>query len=132
MPDILEGTQLFMEAAGQNTDGGDFTDDTVRELRYRLLREEFNETMDADLANDLVEYVDGLLDIIVVAHGSLLSFIGKDAATECAAEVTRSNLAKAPGGGVTRDQFGKIQKPADWTPPDIAGVLAKHGYTVDA
>ena len=132
MPDILEGTQLFMAAAGQNTDGGDFTDDDTRFLRYQLLEEEYIETVHADDDDDLVEYVDGNLDLIVVAWGNLLAAIGKDAAVECAAEVTRSNLAKAPGGVVTRNGLGKILKPADWTPPDIAGVLAKHGYEVNA
>lgn len=132
MPDILEGTQLFMTAAGQNTDGGDFTRYATRLLRYRLLKEEWDEYLAADTADDLVEVVDALLDIIVVAQGSLLSFIGKDAAVECAAEVTRSNLTKAPGGAVTRNEHGKIMKPDDWTPPDIASVLAKYGYEVNA
>lgn len=132
MPDILEGTQLFMAAAGQNTDGGDFTRYTTRLLRYRLLEEEWNEYLAADTADDLVEVVDALLDIIVVAQGSLLSFIGKDAAVECAAEVTRSNLSKTVNGVVTRNEHGKILKPDDWTPPDITGVLAKYGYEVNA
>jgi predicted HAD superfamily Cof-like phosphohydrolase len=133
MPDILEGTELFMRSASQSTDGGLFHDDYVRELRRNLLAEEFEETDNADENGDLVEVVDGLLDVIVVAWGSLLSYIGKDAAVECAAEVTRSNLDKAPGGVVIRRQSdNKILKPADWTPPDIAGVLAKYGYTVNA
>lgn len=132
MPDILEGTQLFMEACSQPTDGGMFHDDATRALRMALLAEEVEEWSCAENDDDLVEVVDGLLDIIVVAHGALLSYIGKDAAVECAAEVTRSNLSKAPGGVVTRNEYGKIMKPADWTPPDIAGVLAKHGYVIPA
>jgi hypothetical protein len=34
-------------------------------------------------------------------------------------------MAKAPGGVVLRHPNGKIKKPEDWTPPDIAGVLRR-------
>ncbi|RYF57968.1 MAG: hypothetical protein EOO27_13980 [Comamonadaceae bacterium] len=132
MPDILEGTELFMRSASQSTDGGLFGDYATRLLRYRLLEEEWNETIRADNNDDLVEYVDGHLDMIVVAWGNLLTAIGKDAAVACAAEVTRSNLSKTVNGEVLRDEFGKIMKPPTYSPPDIAGVLAKYGYEVTA
>jgi predicted HAD superfamily Cof-like phosphohydrolase len=133
MPDILEGTELFMRSAAQSTDGGLFHDDATRALRMALLTEEVEEWATAENADDLVEVVDGLLDIIVVAHGTLLSYIGKDAATECAAEVTRSNLDKiGPNGEVVKDANGKTRKREGWTRPDIAGTLAKYGYTVNA
>jgi len=40
------------------------------------------------------------------------------------AEVHRSNMAKImPDGSVLRRSDGKVIKPFDWTPPNIAGVL---------
>jgi len=37
--------------------------------------------------------------------------------------VDAKNLAKLDGG--YKDDQGKFRKPANWTPPDIAGVLAR-------
>lgn len=45
------------------------------------------------------------------------------------AEVQRSNMAKLVDGKVVRrTQDNKILKPEGWTAPDIAGVLAAHGW----
>lgn len=76
VPDILTGTQLFMEAAMQ-LPGLGWSDPATRNLRRELLAEEINEYLDADDQDDLVEVVDGLLDIVVVAHGSRLAY-GRD------------------------------------------------------
>ncbi|ATN89881.1 nucleotide pyrophosphohydrolase [Mycobacterium phage Klein] len=122
---ILDGTTEFMRLGRQNVDGGQFNDYAIRELRYKLLKEEYGEWEWADLHGDLVEVVDGLLDIIVVAWGSLLAFVGEDKAKAAAAEVVRSNLDKVKGEGLpTFNAAGKIQKPLGWRAPDIAGVLA--------
>jgi predicted HAD superfamily Cof-like phosphohydrolase len=116
------------------------TDDVVR-LRARLITEEYFETMRAlfgtdedfgaaemsmrDFVNtapvepDLTEFADGLADLMYVAEGSFLAF-GIDSAP-IHAEVPRSNMAKV-GGPIRED--GKRLKPAGWTPPDIAGVIA--------
>ncbi|CDZ88996.1 hypothetical protein ACQR3W_21810 [Rhodococcus ruber] len=79
VPDILTGTQLFMEAA-QQLPGLGWGDPATRNLRRELLAEEINEYLDADDNDDLVEVVDGLLDITVVAHGSRLAY-GRDDTT---------------------------------------------------
>lgn len=120
---ILDGTAEFMRLSGQNTDGGEYGWQAVRELRYRLLNEEYNEYVRAEQADDLVETVDGLLDLIVIAWGSLLSYVGEEKAKAAAYEVVRSNLDKVRDG-VKRRADGKILKPEGWVAPDIAGVLA--------
>ena len=79
VPDILTGTQLFMEAA-QQLPGLGWQDSATRHLRRELLAEEVNEYLDADDHDDLIEVVDGLLDIVVVAHGSRLAY-GRDDTT---------------------------------------------------
>lgn len=124
-PNLLDATETFMWKANQlNTI--DWTDDEVRALRVKLLREEFEEYLDdGEDCDDLVETVDGLLDIIVIAWGSLLAYVGPVRAQAAAAEVARSNLAKVIGPGlpIFRED-GKVLKPAGWTPPDIAGAIA--------
>lgn len=194
VPDILTGTHQFMTACGQ-LPGLGWGDPATRNLRRELLAEEINEYLDADDQNDLVEVVDGLLDIVVVAHGSRLAYgrddtmfligiaqrrqwedrdarrrfrlaieqaahhyfdaedrglrddalihlanlvqyaanaldglVGEDVARACAAEVTRSNLAKIVDGRVIRrESDNKIMKPTGWSAPDIAGALTAAG-----
>lgn len=97
----------------------------LRELRRELLREEYKEYRDGEVANDIVEIVDGLLDTIVIAWGTLLAYVGEGKARAAAAQVARSNLSKVDGslGPIVRREDGKLLKPEGWTPPDIAGVL---------
>jgi len=111
-----------MRLAGQNVKGGDFDRFDVTQLRQDLLQEEVVEYFDAELVDDLVGTVDGLLDIIVIAWGTLLSYVGEGRAKAAAAEVARSNLDKVRGE-IKRRLDGKILKPEGWEPPDIAGVL---------
>lgn len=130
LPCLLDGVEVFMRAAGQHiATHPAWPDEDTRELRARLLAEEYAETMDADYDDNLAEYVDGLLDVIVIAWGSLLTTVGPEAAYAAAAEVTRSNLDKiGPDGTVLKRRDGKVLKPEGWTGPDLVGVLAAHGY----
>ncbi|AER48012.1 hypothetical protein COURTHOUSE_161 [Mycobacterium phage Courthouse] len=121
---LLDGTTEFMRLGRQNVDGGQFKDREVRKLRFDLLKEEISEWDNADLHDDLVGVVDGLLDIMVVSWGSLLSFVGEEKAKAAAAEVVRSNLDKVKGEGLPIfNEAGKIVKPPNFVPPDIAGAL---------
>ena len=90
------------------------------ELRAALIEEEARETIEAILAGDLVEAIDGLCDLLCVVYGAAAEF-GIDLAPFWN-EVHRTNMAKQ-GGPVRED--GKQLKPEGWTPPDIAGVLAR-------
>lgn len=102
--------------------------EALRALRRNLMREEVREYFDAEEADDLTEIVDGLLDMIVIAWGTLLAYVGEDVARIAAEEVVRSNLSKVDGslGPIVRREDGKILKPEGWTPPDIVGVLGLH------
>jgi predicted HAD superfamily Cof-like phosphohydrolase len=90
------------------------------ELRANLIREEARETVEAIEAGDLVAAIDGLCDLLCVVYGAAAEF-GVNLAPFWD-EVHRSNMAKR-GGPVRED--GKVLKPPGWTPPDIAGVLAR-------
>lgn len=101
--------------------------DVLQDFRRNLQREEFGEYIKAEYKNDLVEIVDGCLDMIVIAWGTLLSYIGEDKALEAAREVLESNLSKVDGrlGPIVRRADGKILKPEGWQPPNIAKVLGR-------
>lgn len=94
----------------------------VRELRRRLLAEEFDEYIDAERADDLVEVADALADMVYVAFGTALTY-GIDL-NAVLAEVHRSNMSKLGSDGrpVHRDD-GKVLKGPEFFPPDVAGTL---------
>lgn len=127
---ILDATEEFMRQAGQlHQPLIDIVDDTfphddLRHLRLKLMVEEWSEYIHAEHDNDLIETVDGLLDIIVIAWGTLLAYVGPERAKAAAGEVARSNLDKVnrPGLPIFRED-GKILKPEGWQPPDITGAL---------
>lgn len=106
---ILEEAKEFCEASGFEVACTRF--DGEAELRAAQKPEE---------AYDRVAMIDALCDIIYVACGAAVE-MGVDL-DEYLAEVHRSNMQKA-GGPVRAD--GKVLKPAGWTPPNIAGVLAR-------
>lgn len=94
-----------------------------RELRIRLIAEEFKEYTDAEEANDIVEVADALADMIYIICGTAASYgIPLEAVFE---EVHNSNMAKlGPNGKPIKREDGKIIKPEGWQPPDVVGVLA--------
>ena len=89
-------------------------------LSIRLLVEEVHETLAAIIGEDIKEIADGLVDIVYIVMGIANRYgIDFDA---CWREVQNANIAKV-ADGVELDSAGKIQKPAGWVGPDIAGAL---------
>jgi predicted HAD superfamily Cof-like phosphohydrolase len=118
--DVKEFHQAFGQRIGEKPE---LPDPAERDLRVKLLREEFREYIDAETDHDLVEIADALADIIYIACGTAVSYgIPLD---HVFAEVHRSNMAKLVDGKVIRRADGKVQKPENWTAPDIEGVLKK-------
>jgi predicted HAD superfamily Cof-like phosphohydrolase len=111
--------QAFGQRVGENPE---LPSKEERELRKKLLAEEYTEYVVAELNNDLVEIADALADIVYIAAGTAVSYgIPLD---RIFAEVHRSNMAKLVDGKVVRRSDGKVQKPDGWTPPDIKTILA--------
>ena len=95
--------------------------DPERQLRIRLLREEFEEYLVGEDRDDIVEIADALADIIYIACGTAVSYgIPLD---RVFAEVHRSNMAKLVDGKPIRREDGKILKPEGWAPPDTKGAV---------
>ena len=115
MSDVFEDQRKFMRACGQTTD--DFNQQQF-DLYRELIREEMQELTDAQ---DRIQQLDALIDIMVVTAGALHS-LGVDVPGAWK-EVMRSNFAKIDPrtGRVNRREDGKILKPANWEPPRLAG-----------
>jgi predicted HAD superfamily Cof-like phosphohydrolase len=94
----------------------------IRKLRRKLLREEFNEYLDAEEDNDLVEIADAISDIVYIALGSAAIYgIPFDKVFN---HVHDTNMAKlGPDGIPMRRADGKILKPEGWQPPNIKKIL---------
>lgn len=89
---------------------------------YDEFRDEVVSKRGAD-SGELDDIADGCVDLQVVASGTLLvAGIYDDPLID---EVMRANMAKVGGG---RDENQKFRKPPGWTPPDVRGVLVRHGW----
>jgi predicted HAD superfamily Cof-like phosphohydrolase len=112
----------FQEAFGQRVGvKPELPELQERALRMNLIVEEFEEYMDAEENDDLVEIADALADIIYIACGTAVSYgIPLDRIFD---EVHSSNMAKLVDGKVIRREDGKIQKPEGWQPPNIEKII---------
>lgn len=122
MSDIFSDQRKFMRACGQTTDAHNPNQFV---MYCNLVREETRELADALAADDKVEQLDALIDILVVTAGALHS-MGVDAEGAWK-EVMRSNFAKVDPrtGQVTRREDGKVLKPAGWEPPRLKSFLRR-------
>jgi predicted HAD superfamily Cof-like phosphohydrolase len=116
--DVKEFHQAFGQRIGEEPE---LPSKEERELRKKLLAEEYTEYVVAEYKDDLIEIADALADIIYIACGTAVSYgIPLD---RLFAEVHRSNMAKLVDGKVIRRSDGKVQKPEGWTPPNVKSVL---------
>ena len=83
--------------------------------RFRFLNEEADEFLEAGLTSDLVKTVDGLLDIVYVALGTLY-YMGVPV-PECWNAVQKANMAKIRGM-TKRGNVDDAVKPYGWVGPE--------------
>ena len=93
-------------------------------LKFRIafLQEELDETREAYILRDAEEVVDGLIDLCVVAIGTLDAF-GVDP-YKAWDEVLKANMQKQVGVKETRPNplgVPDLVKPDDWEPPSHNG-----------
>lgn len=108
------------------------TKDVVK-FRYEFMKEELQEFNLGAFENDLAQMADALVDLVYVALGTAhLMGLPWDALF---AEVQRANMTKQRATSVEESQAGTgrghildVIKPPGWTPPNIEGVLRKHGW----
>jgi predicted HAD superfamily Cof-like phosphohydrolase len=100
--------------------------DKYLEFRLSMCKEELDETVAAYAAKDSEEVVDGLIDLVVFALGTLDVF-GVDAKAAWD-KVYEANMAKSPGVKPGRpNPFGlpDLLKPEGWQAPSHEG---NHGH----
>lgn len=97
-------------------------DERTRELRVKLMQEEFDELKEALASDDLPSIAKEMADLLYVVYGTAVSYgIDMDPVFR---EVHRSNMSKV--GGHKRED-GKWVKPASYSPARIEPILAEQG-----
>ena len=119
MSNPFRDQEKFMRACDQSVEG-------FNEAQYKLycdlIEEEYNEL---STAQDKVEALDALVDILVVTIGAIHS-MGADAEGAWK-EVMRTNFAKIDKetGKVRKREDGKVLKPLGWEPPNLKPFVTK-------
>lgn len=122
MTNPFKDQSKFMRACDQTVG---LINDQQYHMYCALIEEEFGELKQGIINNDKVEQLDALIDILVVTVGAIHS-MGADAEGAWK-EVMRSNLSKIDKetGMVRKREDGKVLKPIDYSPPDLALFVKK-------
>lgn len=93
-------------------------------LRYKLMREENEEYLEAAQNGDLIEIADALGDMLYILCGTILKHGLQDKMAEVFKEIQRSNMSKLDKDGkpIYRED-GKVLKSELYFKPDIASIL---------
>ena len=122
MTNLFRDQEKFMRACEQTVDEENISQYA---MYLKLIDEEVSELHQAVVANDKVEQLDALVDILVVTIGAIHSagFDGEGAWKE----VMSTNFAKIDRqlGKVRRREDGKVLKPDGWTPPQLENFLKR-------
>mgnify|MGYP004008666933 FL=1 len=95
-------------------------------LRYKLMREENEEYLDAANNKDLVEVADALGDMLYILCGTIIEHGMQHKIEEVFNEIQKSNMSKlgADGNPIYRED-GKVLKGPTYFKPDIKTILDK-------
>lgn len=93
-------------------------------LRYKLMREENEEYLEAANNNDLVEVADALGDLLYILCGTIIEHGLQHKIEEVFDEIQRSNMSKLGENGepIYRED-GKVLKGPNYFKPNIEAVL---------
>lgn len=113
MTNPFRDIETFHIACDQEPSEGNYN------MYLSLIEEEFDELQDAIEANDRLEQLDALVDILVVTMGAIRA--GGFDAEGAWKEVMDTNFAKIDPttGKVRKREDGKVLKPEGWTPPNL-------------
>jgi predicted HAD superfamily Cof-like phosphohydrolase len=122
----LESVQHFHETFGLKNENHP-TIEISREtalLRYKLMREENEEYLEAAEKGDIVEVADALGDMLYILCGTILTHGMQDVIEEVFDEIQRSNMSKLGKDGkpIYRED-GKVLKGPDYFRPNIKAIL---------
>ncbi len=124
--EIIKAVEKFHDAFGIENNYKPTTDLTAEEiqLRYKLMREENEEYLEAANNGDIVEIADALGDQLYILCGTILKHGLQDKIVEVFEEIQRSNMSKLDkdGKAIYRED-GKILKSDLYFKPDIKSIL---------
>lgn len=127
LKETIEAVEHFHSSFGiQNnyTPTTELTEDEIM-LRYKLMREENEEYLEAAQRGDIVEIADALGDQLYILCGTILKHGLQDKIAEVFQEIQRSNMSKldADGKPIYRED-GKVMKSELYFRPNIADILS--------
>ena len=99
-----------------------FIEQRIKDLRIRLIAEEFEELKTGIKEENIVEIADALADLLYVIHGTTLAFGLQNHMRKIYEEVHFSNMSKMVGG-VKIDEGGKMLKGPLYFRPRISEIL---------
>jgi predicted HAD superfamily Cof-like phosphohydrolase len=128
MKNKIAAVQTFHEAFGLGMkDSPTANLDTNKNLlRYKLMREENEEYLDAANNKDLIEVADALGDMLYILCGTIIEHGMQHKIEEVFNEIQKSNMSKlgADGNPIYRED-GKVLKGPTYFKPDIKTILDK-------
>ncbi|MEM1340557.1 MAG: nucleoside triphosphate pyrophosphohydrolase family protein [Bacteroidota bacterium] len=126
MKSQLNNVQLFHEAFGLGVSEQPKANlgQDKNLLRYKLMREENEEYLDAAQEGDLVEVADALGDMLYILCGTILEHGLQYKIEEVFTAIQRSNMSKLGENGkpIYRED-GKVLKGPNYFKPDLKSVL---------
>ena len=119
MTNTFKDIELFATACDQPASPENY------KMYLGLVDEEYGELVEAVIADDKVEQLDALVDILVVTMGAIRA-AGWDGEAAWR-EVMNTNFAKidAVTGKVRKREDGKVLKPEGWQAPELSQFIDK-------
>jgi predicted HAD superfamily Cof-like phosphohydrolase len=124
--DTIGHVEKFHDAFGINNEHSPIAEvgDKTIDLRYKLMREENEEYLEAAKNNDLVEIADALGDQLYILCGTILSHGMQHKIAEVFEEIQKSNMSKLGEDGkpIYRED-GKVLKGPNYFKPNIKEII---------
>ena len=126
----IDAVTAFHKAFGlgiQNSPTAELSEDKNM-LRYKLMREENEEYLEAANNKDLIEVADALGDMLYILCGTIIEHGMQHKIEEVFDEIQRSNMSKLGEDGkpIYRED-GKVLKGPNYFKPNIKAILENKG-----
>lgn len=92
-------------------------------LKFKLLKEELDEYLEACENEDMVEVADAIVDMQYILSGIVIGHGLQSLFDELFLEVHESNMSKLENGKVLRRKDGKVLKGKNYFKPEIDKIL---------
>ena len=126
LKEALEAVETFHTAFGIENNYSPTAElpSEVNQLRYKLMREENEEYLEAVQNNDIVEIADALGDMLYILCGTILEHGLQHKIEEVFDEIQRSNMSKLGEDGkpIYRED-GKVMKGPNYFKPNFEAIL---------